>query len=222
MPIATHCAYCGKPFEHSPSSKRKFCSQDCYHLSTKQRVACICQQCGQGFETLPSYIEKGGGKYCSRACFFQANSGENNPAWQGGDLELTCANCGKIFYRPRTWPISDTQYCSQECYHAFAKKENHPSWQGGVATENELARGSWELQLWKREVFARDDYTCQICGQRGGRLHAHHLKPFAEYPELRHDISNGQTLCEDCHRAIHFPNLEPIAQLQLSFFDCLS
>jgi 5-methylcytosine-specific restriction endonuclease McrA len=53
---------------------------------------------------------------------------------------------------------------------------------------------------WRSAVYLRDNYTCQKCGQRGGRLNAHHVKPFKDFPELAFDVSNGQTLCVPCHK----------------------
>lgn len=64
-----------------------------------------------------------------------------------------------------------------------------------------LIRGSKEYKLWRKAVFERDDYTCQSCKKRGnGILNAHHIKPFALFPELRLAIDNGSTLCEPCHK----------------------
>ncbi len=47
----------------------------------------------------------------------------------------------------------------------------------------------------------RDDYTCQLCGQRGSvTLNADHIIPKWQAPELIYTIANGRTLCVSCHR----------------------
>ena len=39
-------------------------------------------------------------------------------------------------------------------------------------TDDFSMRGRQERLLWSKAVIARDDYTCQDCGKRGGKLHA--------------------------------------------------
>lgn len=73
-------------------------------------------------------------------------------------------------------------------------------WKGFASTETERAKGSEEYRNWREAVFARDDWTCQHCYKRGGRLHPHHIKPKSIYPEAMFDLENGVTLCETCHR----------------------
>jgi len=80
------------------------------------------------------------------------------------------------------------------------KKHLHPNWKGGKTAKLTTLRHSLKYKLWREGVFERDDYTCQICGQRGGRLNADHIKMFAYYPKLRFELSNGRTLCESCHK----------------------
>lgn len=78
-------------------------------------------------------------------------------------------------------------------------------WKGGVTAKNKLIRSSLEYKEWRKSVFIRDGYICRNCGAKSikGRaveLHPHHIKPFAYFPKLRFEISNGITLCIDCHK----------------------
>ena len=59
--------------------------------------------------------------------------------------------------------------------------------------------GGVEDKEWRTKVFKRDNWTCQECFKRGGKLQAHHITPYKENTELRHDINNGKTLCVECH-----------------------
>lgn len=77
--------------------------------------------------------------------------------------------------------------------------EKHWAWDKKKKKRYEL-RGRIEYKNWRKLVFERDNYTCQICGVRGGILHADHIKPFAYFPELRLKINNGRTLCKNCHK----------------------
>lgn len=86
----------------------------------------------------------------------------------------------------------------------YVKGERNPSWKGGVTTENELIRRSGKMYAWRKAVFERDNYTCQECEIKSAKgvkafLHADHIQPFAYFPELRFELSNGRTLCSECH-----------------------
>lgn len=77
--------------------------------------------------------------------------------------------------------------------------DKNPCWRGGITPKNKRIRNSEEYQQWRMHVFNRDDYTCQMCGLRGVELHADHVMPFSQYPDLVFEILNGQTLCVECH-----------------------
>ena len=74
--------------------------------------------------------------------------------------------------------------------------ENNPNWKGGISRD----KHSWNKRYknWRSKVFERDNWTCQTCGVRS--LEPHHIKGWAKYPKLRYKISNGITLCRECHK----------------------
>lgn len=102
----------------------------------------------------------------------------------------------------------------------------NPSWKGGVVPLWQRIRSLQEYSDWRTQIFERDNYTCQDCGQYSGYLEVHHhKKQFAqilqeflqEYTQFSPiddketlirlainykpfwKLSNGQTLCKKCH-----------------------
>ncbi len=88
--------------------------------------------------------------------------------------------------------------------HIQKLKGNKSSqWKGGISPINDLIRKSIEFRLWREAVFARDNWVCQKCKDRGDKIHSHHIQNFSQYPELRFAIDNGITLCKKCHQNFH-------------------
>lgn len=185
-----------------------------------------CFICRKEFETYPSRLKKGLGKYCSKVCSdkftlikkgqrispkteFQKgnkiNVGINNPMYGISSTRkgitfipiLKCLTCKKDFKSYINSKGVRKRFCSKSC-----SKFNlyNPMWKNGISEINDRIRHTKEYILWRTAVFMRDDYTCQGCGERGGRLEADHIKPFSLYPELRFAIDNGRTLCHECHK----------------------
>jgi 5-methylcytosine-specific restriction enzyme A len=75
----------------------------------------------------------------------------------------------------------------------------NPSWRGGITPIHQRIRGSAKYKQWRKEVLERDNYQCVIC-KSVEKLEVDHIKSFAQYPESRFDISNGQTLCKFHHK----------------------
>ena len=79
-----------------------------------------------------------------------------------------------------------------------------PNWNRNSFFENKQSlRFTPEYKKWRESIFERDNYTCRQCGKHGGKLNAHHIMPFALFPQLRFAIDNGISLCEDCHKRLH-------------------
>lgn len=92
-------------------------------------------------------------------------------------------------------------------YLDLLNKERRKNAKGKVIETDEdriLQRKFPKYREWRKSVFERDNYTCQLCGDKtGGNLNAHHKDGYEWCVKRRTDVSNGVTLCKDCHDCFH-------------------
>lgn len=94
------------------------------------------------------------------------------------------------------------------CYNCGIKKntgKNNHNYNPNLTIEERIiGRKYTEYPEWRKSVYERDKYACQCCGDnRGGNLVAHHLDGYGWCKERRTDVTNGVTLCNDCHKDFH-------------------
>lgn len=154
-----------------------------------------CKTCNNTFYAKPFRVKTQ--KYCSLKCrppIWNKGLTKKDPRVLSYVLKVALAHKEKRFSFLTEFKTGDKRI----------SKENHWNWKGGV----HLIHKGERMHLmtlgiyknWRISVFKRDNYTCQMCGKRGYKLHADHIKPWSLYPELRFAIDNGRTLCVSCHR----------------------
>lgn len=140
-----------------------------------------CAECGKEIEDSHPREEIDGSVYCGDCAFLNGLISEKeyieNYMFFLVDPKLrACVKDGRIYLAHGKFPWEKT---------------------------NREIRNSKQSTEWRMAVFERDKYACAICRKVGGRLNAHHIKPFSKFPNDRFDIDNGITLCEGCHKRVH-------------------
>lgn len=92
----------------------------------------------------------------------------------------------------------------QKCAQPRLRGKEHHLYNPDL-TDRQREDSRWRAadREWAQQILARDQHTCQISGQVGGRLSAHHLNSRTKYPHLKLDLANGLTLSEDLHAEFH-------------------
>jgi len=167
-------------------------------METKKKHGSViknCKQCDRKFSVALSTIAAGKGNCCSKACRDRYRIGKpvlklKTRCDKKPRTSFTCQLCGKVFIdehaeRPR-------KFCSNQCLGRSKRKNK---------SESPRAKQMVALQAWAKKIILRDK-SCVRCGHRES-LQAHHLKSYAEHPDLRLDVTNGVALCPVCHHAQH-------------------
>jgi len=220
-PVICTCFVCGKQFERKRSDikdgQNQYCSYVCMGEGRKGnrgdlapawkggKIQLVCETCGKHYKLYPSQATPTR-RYCSVKCKGKAARGITY-------IDRVCAYCGKSFQlKESDAKRGRGQYCSQTCFRKSdsfnlpvdVRGKNNPNWRGGVTPIYASIRTSKNYNEWRNAVYARDNWTCQECGDnKGGNLHAHHVFSFAQFPEHRFATWNGLTLCATCHQKCH-------------------
>ncbi len=205
------CDYCGKYY--SKSAKR-FCSLKCFSNYSSLHPNKGCFQKGHRLNLKPSIFRDC--PYCHKS--FELD--KKNPA-----TKYCCHECsvsdlmtGKPKSEEHKRKIKEhharywaSHKMSNEHIQKFIRAlkpyqsgEKHWNWKGGITPLLKKLRMVSSYNRWRKEVFKRDNYTCQKCQKVGGKLRAHHIVSFAKLVfdknwELLWNSKNGITLCMDCH-----------------------
>jgi len=84
----------------------------------------------------------------------------------------------------------------------YLRGENSPCW---IKDRSKIKIGDRKLndplqKQWRMEVRKKDNWKCRINNKDcRGKVVAHHILSWRDYPELRYNINNGITLCQAHH-----------------------
>jgi len=154
----------------------------------------------------------------------------------GQPIRLVSTKCPRCANKNRV--VSEETKDKMRKNHADVKGKNHPmygvrrygvnspGYKDGRTPFYQIIRNLPDSKQWRKQVFERDNYTCQECGDnKGGNLEAHHIISFSKLLDdfsmiikgnfnqtkdnmiklaLKYkpfwDITNGTTLCKSCHK----------------------
>lgn len=210
----TQCLTCNTPLNETQIF---FCSDSC-NRSFKGKASFTCLTCNSTFFVTKSVLgnPRFRGLYCSRSCMKTAVQ----TYFPRKEETRLCKECGNSF----TTKKKTQEFCSADCVREFFKR--FPGWAKGIKRSEEFRKKcsastqgvpleEWEgfvgrhgrqvtstaaYKTLKRQAFIRDDFTCQECGEKSGKLECHHIIPVRLDESKELDVNNLITLCHSCHK----------------------
>jgi uncharacterized protein YlzI (FlbEa/FlbD family) len=193
--IACTCIHCGKDFYAFASRCDKYNVQYCgyacrqAHLAPNRLTEVTCKDCGKTWQKRTDSLVGWLGR--CRSCANSVNKkGQPGHQWNEEQRARQSATAREQVFRQGGIPNA----------RIFPKGHKPANFIDGTSNNHSRKiRTSVEYDEWRRSVYKRDNFTCQECGKRGGRLNAHHIKSILLFPELTFAVENGTTLCVTCH-----------------------
>ncbi|MDF2543489.1 MAG: nuclease [Herbinix sp.] len=206
------CEYCGVKFK-SKEKIARFCSVrcKCNSLSQGKNVTFKCELCEKEITRPLSLFNKSKHHFCNE-CFQEGikKFKLNDKAHTRKRVIFKCEICGKEKEAIKChYEKGKHHFCSDECQRKGLTKywagENSSHYDASIDSESrERKRYGKNAYSWRQEVYKRDKFTCQCCGDNvGGNLNAHHLNSYDWDKRNRANVENGVTLCKKCHKEFH-------------------
>jgi hypothetical protein len=201
------CLLCNKDLN---IKQKKFCSVKCARIVGNKLLGKIlhdrvkdkypmfmgkCKCCGGDIMAKNGGFVKPNRKFCSRSCHTKTiNKGR---VWTKEQRKANGERCKKLLTGIKRTP----EFCEKLRLANLGSKSHF--WLGGLTEENRKLRNCAKTKNWRKVCFGRDNYTCQDCGVRGGKLCVHHIVNWSDNEKLRWEVDNGITLCWKCHYQRH-------------------
>lgn len=170
------CVVCKKEFSYYPCNKSgKYCTLPCLYKS-------------------PEWLEKQS----------KAKLGKTHTA----ETRLKMSKSRKGIKQSKEWVEKRTSKGTLTLKRLYEKRMSNKKHTMEDYPEYKQIRVSPAYRFWRKKVLERDKNKCVECGEING-LEVDHIIPFASMLEeakifgninMMFDISNGQTLCKECHR----------------------
>ena len=111
---------------------------------------------------------------------------------RGGDT-TSCGCYSKEKASERMKELSEEMWQNEEFRQMQIEKisgNNNPNWNGGITPIRKHLRDLNEQ--WHNDCKQQVNYTCELTGKVGGKLHTHHLKAFSIIVVEAHELHNIQ------------------------------
>lgn len=182
------------------STKLKFMCVDNSHIIymswADMRTSKVCPKCYHSYEGYNEFLR------CLKEKF--GNEYDIIGKWNGSQNKTIFIHnkCNTIFEKTPNSFMQGHRCNNTKC--CYASGENHYRWNPNLTYEDRIKERKSEdgYVTFIKSVLKRDKYHCQCC-HANGNLVVHHKDGYNWCVDKRVDLSNGITLCKDCHSKFH-------------------